>query len=48
MIPMQPETILLINLNSSIDYFGSSVNKAAQIQNLAKSDEVSFSEDVYS
>ena len=41
-------TALLVNLNSSIDYFGSTVNKAARIQNLSKSDEVSFSEDVYS
>ncbi len=39
---------MLVNLNSSIDYFGSTVNKAARIQNLSKSDEVSFSEDVYS
>ena len=28
-------------------YFGSTVNKAARIQNLSKSDEVSFSKDVY-
>jgi class 3 adenylate cyclase len=40
-------TALLVNLNSSIDYFGSTVNKAARIQNLSKSDEVSFSEEVY-
>jgi class 3 adenylate cyclase len=40
-------TALLVNLNNSIDYFGSTVNKAARIQNLSKSDEVSFSEDVY-
>ena len=39
-------TALLVNLNNSIDYFGSTVNKAARIQNLSKSDEVSFSEDV--
>jgi class 3 adenylate cyclase len=40
-------TGLLVNLNNSIDYFGSTVNKAARIQNLSKSDEVSFSEEVY-
>ena len=40
-------TALLVNLNNSIDYFGSTVNKAARIQNLSKSDEVSFSEEVY-
>ena len=38
----------IVNLNSSIDYFGSTVNKAARLQNLSKSGEVSFSEDVYS
>nr|WP_228057603.1 adenylate/guanylate cyclase domain-containing protein [Tychonema sp. LEGE 07203] len=38
---------LLVNLNNAIDYFGSTVNKAARIQNLSKSDEVSFSEEVY-
>ncbi|MEG4045126.1 adenylate/guanylate cyclase domain-containing protein [Microcoleus sp. Pol17_C1] len=41
-------TALLVNLNNSIDYFGSTVNKAARIQNLSKSDEVSFSEEIYS
>jgi len=40
-------TGLLVNLHNLIDYFGSTVNKAARIQNLSKSDEVSFSEDVY-
>ncbi|NJK66633.1 MAG: adenylate/guanylate cyclase domain-containing protein [Microcoleus sp. CSU_2_2] len=40
-------TALLVNLNNSSDYFGSTVNKAARIQNLSKSDEVSFSEEVY-
>ena len=40
-------TALLVNLNNSIDYFGSTVNKAARIQNLSKSDEISFSEEVY-
>jgi class 3 adenylate cyclase len=40
-------TGLLVNLNNSIDYFGSTVNKAARIQTLSKSDEVSFSEEVY-
>ena len=37
----------IVNLNSSIDYFGSTVNKAARLQNLSKSDEFSFSEEVY-
>ncbi|MBD1887564.1 adenylate/guanylate cyclase domain-containing protein [Microcoleus vaginatus ZQ-A3] len=40
-------TALLVNLNNSSDYFGSTVNKAARLQNLSKSDEVSFSEAVY-
>lgn len=40
-------TALLVNLNNSLDYFGSTINKAARIQNLSKSDEVSFSDEVY-
>ncbi|MEG4941157.1 adenylate/guanylate cyclase domain-containing protein [Microcoleus sp. F4-D5] len=39
-------TALLVNLNNSIGYFRSTVNKAARIQNLSKSEEVSFSEEV--
>lgn len=39
---------VLVNLNNSLDYFGSIVNKAARIQNLSKSYEISFSEEVYS
>jgi class 3 adenylate cyclase len=40
-------TALLVNLNNSLDYFGTTVNKAARIGNLAKNDEVAFSEEVY-
>ena len=46
-IGIQRGTALLVNLNNAIDYFGSTVNKAARSQNLSKSDEVSFSEEVY-
>lgn len=40
-------TALLVNLNNSLDYFGTTVNKAARIGDLAKNDEVAFSEEVY-
>jgi class 3 adenylate cyclase len=40
-------TALLVNLNNSLDYFGTTVNKAARIGNIAKNDEVAFSEEVY-
>jgi class 3 adenylate cyclase len=39
---------VLVNLNNRLDYFGSIVNKAARIQSISKSYEVSFSEEVYS
>lgn len=38
---------VLVNLNNRLDYFGSIVNKAARIQSVSKSYEVSFSEEVY-
>jgi class 3 adenylate cyclase len=38
---------VLVNLNNQLDYFGSIVNKAARIQSVSKSDEISFSEEVY-
>jgi class 3 adenylate cyclase len=39
---------VLVNLNNRLDYFGSVVNKAARIQNVSRSYEISFSEEVYS
>ncbi len=38
---------ILVNLNERLDYFGSTINKAARIQAIAKSGEICFSEQVY-
>ena len=38
---------ILVNLNERLDYFGSTVNKAARIQGVANSGEICFSEQVY-
>ncbi len=38
---------ILVNLNNQLDYFGSTINKAARIQSLADSGEICFSEPVY-
>ncbi len=38
--------VLLVNLNGRVDYFGSTVNKAARIQSCAGPNEVTFSPDV--
>jgi class 3 adenylate cyclase len=37
----------LVNLNERLDYFGSTINKAARIQAIASSGEICFSEQVY-
>jgi adenylate cyclase len=39
---------ILVNLNERLDYFGSIVNKAARIQSISKSEQISFSEEVFS
>lgn len=39
---------ILVNLNDRLDYFGSTINKAARIQSLSNSGEVSFSEEIFS
>lgn len=39
---------ILVNLNERLDYFGSTINKAARIQSLSNSGEVSFSEEIFS
>ncbi|WP_228062005.1 adenylate/guanylate cyclase domain-containing protein [Coleofasciculus sp. LEGE 07081] len=39
---------VLVNLNDRLDYFGSVVNKAARIQSVSRSYEISFSDEVYS
>ena len=39
---------ILVNLNDRLDYFGSTVNKAARIQAISKSEQISFSEEVFS
>lgn len=38
---------ILVTLNDRLDYFGSTINKAARIQSLANSGEICFSEQVY-
>lgn len=38
---------ILVNLNERLDYFGSTVNKAARIQSISKSEQISFSEEVF-
>ncbi|MCB1169602.1 MAG: adenylate/guanylate cyclase domain-containing protein [Leptospiraceae bacterium] len=38
---------ILVNLNDRLDYFGSTVNKAARIQSLAASQQIAFSEEVW-
>lgn len=40
-------TAILVNLNEKLDYFGSTINKAARIQAVASSDEICVSEQVY-
>ena len=37
---------ILVNLNDRLDYFGSTVNKAARIQSLARSHQIAFSEEI--
>lgn len=38
---------ILVTLNEQIDYFGRTINKAARIQSVARSDELSVSEEVH-
>ena len=38
---------ILVNLNERLDYFGSTINKAARIQAMASSGEICFSEQVH-
>jgi class 3 adenylate cyclase len=38
---------ILVNLNGSLDYFGSTINKAARIQGLSGSCQITFSEEIY-
>lgn len=38
---------ILVNLNGQMDYFGRTVNRAARVQSVARSDELSVSEAVY-
>lgn len=45
-IGMHRGPAILVNLNDRLDYFGSSVNKAARVQSAAGSDEVSLSREV--
>ncbi len=39
---------ILVNLNDRLDYFGSTVNKAARIQSISKTEQISISEEVFS
>jgi len=38
---------IVVNLNNSIDYFGTTVNKAARIQNLSKGGDILLSESIF-
>lgn len=38
---------ILVNLNDRLDYFGSTINKAARIQSLARSHQLVFSEEIW-
>ena len=38
---------ILVNLNDKLDYFGSSINKAARVQAVASSGEICFTEPLY-
>jgi class 3 adenylate cyclase len=38
---------ILVSLNGQLDYFGRTVNRAARVQSVARSDELSVSEEVY-
>jgi class 3 adenylate cyclase len=38
---------ILVNLNGHLDYFGSHINKAARIQGLSKSGEITMSEEIF-
>ncbi|MEM7344714.1 MAG: adenylate/guanylate cyclase domain-containing protein, partial [Chloroflexota bacterium] len=38
---------ILVNLNGRLDYFGSTINKAARIQHATSSNEIAFSEEVF-
>jgi class 3 adenylate cyclase len=38
---------ILVNLNDKLDYFGSSINKAARVQAVASSGEICFTEQIY-
>jgi class 3 adenylate cyclase len=38
---------ILVNLNDRLDYFGSTVNKAARIQSISKTEQISISEEVF-
>lgn len=38
---------ILVNLNGALDYFGSTINKAARIQGLSQCGEITLSEDIY-
>lgn len=37
---------ILVNLNDSLDYFGGTINRAARMQGVSNSNEISFSDDV--
>ena len=37
----------MVNLNGQMDYFGRTVNKAARVQAIARSNELSVSEEVF-
>ncbi len=45
-VGMHRGTAILVNLNDKLDYFGSTINKAARIQSIASSDEICVSEQV--
>lgn len=46
-IGMHRGAAILVNLNDRLDYFGSTINKAARIQARSRSNELSFSKEIY-
>jgi class 3 adenylate cyclase len=46
-VTLNTGSCLAVNLNSSIDYFGNTVNLGAKIQSIAEAGQIGFTEDFY-
>ena len=46
-VGMHRGSAVLVTLNNRLDYFGSTINKAARMQAVSKDNEISFSDEVY-